>query len=101
MSTAKPIILSLKDNKFKTILYHHFRLLGTKRDRDPENEAQHHIYEDLIGDTDYGEDGPTFYKLRDNQRVPVTREKAMECKYVFYGAVNVIFCDTLSNWLFL
>lgn len=90
MSKAKPIILSLKDNKFKSISYHHFRLLGTKRDRDPENEAQQHIYEELIGDTDYGEDGPTFYKLKESGRVAVTQEKAKECKFVFDVVIDVI-----------
>ena len=90
MSKAKPIILSLKDNKFKSISYHHFRLLGTKRDRDPENEAQQHIYEELIGDTDYGEDGPTFYKLKESGRVAVTQEKAKECKFVFDAVIDVI-----------
>ena len=73
----KPIILSLKDDNFKSIIYRHFRLLGTRRDRDKEVEAQKAIFAELTKDCVVGQQRH-FYKLRDDRRISVTEQKAFE-----------------------
>ena len=76
----KPIILSLKDDNFKSIIYRHFRLLGTRRDRDKEVEAQKAIFAELTKDCVVGQQRH-FYKLRDDRRISVTEQKAFECEF--------------------
>jgi hypothetical protein len=75
----KPIILSLRDEKFKSIIYRHFRLLGINKNRDKEIEAQQKIWDELIKDVVKPRH---FCKLRDEKRVAVTEQKAFECEFL-------------------
>lgn len=84
MSSPKctPIILSLKDDRFKSIAYRHFRRLGTRRDKDAEKEAQRCLLDELTRGKEHGEVGPQFCKLKEDRMVFVTKEKARECKCI-------------------
>lgn len=78
-TATNSIILSLRNDQFKSITYHHFRLLGTSRDRDREVRAQRDIFDDLVK----GARGVAFYKLKENRRVAVNEKEALECEYTF------------------
>lgn len=84
MSSPKgtPIVLSLKDERFKSIAYRHFRLLGTRRDKEAEREAHRCVYDELTCGEEYGDAGPQFCKLKEDRMIFVTKEKARECEYI-------------------
>jgi len=72
------LVLSLKNDDFKSTLYRHFRLLGTRRDKNEEIKAQKSIFDEILKDV---QDEPKFYKLRDHRRVTVSRDEAFACEY--------------------
>lgn len=80
------ILLSMKNDVFKSIIYRHFRMLGKKRDKnnddkDEEDVEARRVLEELIQNVGNGVHELLFYKEANGDRhLHVPREKALECK---------------------
>ena len=80
------ILLSMKNDHFKSIIYHHFRILGKKRDsenddKDEEDVESRRVLEELIQNVGNGVHQLLFYKkVKGDRRLQISREKALECK---------------------
>jgi hypothetical protein len=86
-SGAPQILLSMKNAVFKSIVYRHFRTLGTKRDREAEAPFVARVFQDLTRhEGDDAGDKCVFYKVKKDTRVFMSREEVLECEYlILYG----------------